>query len=73
MYLGVVIQRKSGKMCIGHQFASPSSSRKTTRHIREVVGTGINVKEMRVFKPALHVSDCFTTRQRRRHYRRTRR
>ena len=71
MNLCVVIQRKSGEMGIGHQFALSARGLEALRHVSEVVGAGVEVNEMRLLEPVLDKRDCLAAWHRRRHYRRT--
>ena len=68
MNLGVVIQGKSGEMCIRYQFACSAHGLEALRHVSEMVGAGIKLDEMRMFKPALDKGDCLTAWHGRRHY-----
>ncbi len=71
MNLGVVLQRKSGEMGIRHQFACFVHSLKALRQVGEMVGTGVELNEMRLLEPILDKSNYLTAWHRRRHYRRS--
>ena len=71
MNLCVVVQRKSGEMGISHQLTLSARSLEALRHVGEVVGAGVEVKKMRLLKPALDKRNRLAAWHRRRHYRRT--